>query len=156
MHDVTPSVVPSAVRIDIRICTINFQVSFFILLYLLIPVCSCRRQVATARVGILTVLRFRCRSCNFFWLTANNKCSKIACRFRASDFCALGRLQILSGLKTNFRCLRRSVVPHHRQCKCKKLSMRFANLRTKIFRAATPVTVLQCYSSKLCSMSVNN
>ena len=30
MHDVTPNVVPSAVRIDIRICTINFQVSFFI------------------------------------------------------------------------------------------------------------------------------
>ena len=116
IHDVTPSVVPS---------------------------CSCRRQVATARVGILTVLHFRCRSCSFFWLTANNKCSKIACRFRASDFCALGRLQILSGLKTNFRCLRRSVVPHHRQCKGKKLSLRFTNLRTKIFRAATPVTVLQ-------------
>ena len=99
--------------------------------------------MATARVGILTVLRFRCRSCNFFWLTANNKCSKIACRFRASDFCALGRLQILSGLKTNFRCLRRSVVPHHRQRKGKKLSLRFTNLRTKIFRAVTPVTVLQ-------------
>jgi hypothetical protein len=67
----------------------------------------------------------------------------VVCRFRASDFCALGRLQILSGLKTNFRCLRRSVVPHHRQCKGKKLSLRFTNLRTKIFRAATPVTVLQ-------------
>ena len=32
---------------------------------------------------------------------------------------------------------------HHRQCKGKKLSLRFMNLRTKIFRAATPVTVLQ-------------
>ena len=32
MHDVTPSVVPSAVRIEIRICTIIFHVSFFILL----------------------------------------------------------------------------------------------------------------------------
>ena len=30
MHDVTPNVVPSAVRIDIRICTINFHVSLFI------------------------------------------------------------------------------------------------------------------------------
>ena len=32
IHDVTPSVVPSAVRIEIRICTIIFHVSFFILL----------------------------------------------------------------------------------------------------------------------------
>ena len=31
IHDVTPSVVPSAVRIDISTCTINFQVSFFII-----------------------------------------------------------------------------------------------------------------------------
>ena len=32
IHDVTPSVVPSAVSIDTNICTINFQVSFFIIL----------------------------------------------------------------------------------------------------------------------------
>ena len=31
MQLVTPSVVPSAVRIEIRICTINFHVSFFII-----------------------------------------------------------------------------------------------------------------------------
>ena len=31
IHDVTPSVVPSAVRIDIRICTIIFHVSLFII-----------------------------------------------------------------------------------------------------------------------------
>ena len=67
----------------------------------------------------------------------------VVCRFWAPDFCALGRLQILSGLKTNFRCLRRSVVPHHRQCKGKKLSLRFTNLLTKNFRIVTLVTVLQ-------------
>jgi len=33
MHDVTPSVVPSAVRIEISTCTINFQVSFFIIIH---------------------------------------------------------------------------------------------------------------------------
>jgi len=31
IHDVTPSVVPSAVRIEISTCTINFHVSFFII-----------------------------------------------------------------------------------------------------------------------------
>ena len=67
----------------------------------------------------------------------------VVCRIWASDFCALGRLQILSGLKTNFRCLRRSVVPHHRQRKGKKLSLRFTNLRTKFFEL---LHLLQRYS----------
>ena len=34
MQLVTPSDVPSAVSIETKICTINFQVSFFITLYL--------------------------------------------------------------------------------------------------------------------------
>ena len=33
MHDVTPSDVPSAVRMLTKICTINFQVSFFIIFH---------------------------------------------------------------------------------------------------------------------------
>ena len=54
IHDVTPSVVPSAVSIDINICTINFHVSFFILLYLLVSgfeACGAAAVVATTVVA---------------------------------------------------------------------------------------------------------
>ena len=37
MHDVTPNVVPTAVRIDNRSCKINFQVSFFMMILMLRP-----------------------------------------------------------------------------------------------------------------------
>ena len=53
IHDVTPSVVPSAVRIEISTCTINFHVSFFILLYLLVSgfeACGATTVVATTVV----------------------------------------------------------------------------------------------------------
>ena len=60
MHDVTPNVVPSAVRIDIRICTISFHVSFFIILYLLVTrfeACGAAAVVASTVVQILAVQR---------------------------------------------------------------------------------------------------
>ena len=48
-------------------------------------------------------------------------------------FYALGRQKILPGLKANFRCRRRSVVPHHRQCKGNNLSLRFTNTSQEVF-----------------------
>ena len=44
------------------------------------------------------------------------------------DFYALGSEEIFSGLKDIFRCRRRSVVPLHRRCKGKNLSLRFTNV----------------------------
>ena len=46
----------------------------------------------------------------------------LVCRFRPLDVYALGREKILVHLKDNFRCLRRSVVHPHRQCKGTKNS----------------------------------
>jgi len=48
-------------------------------------------------------------------------------------FYALGSEEIFSGLKDIFRCRRRSVVPHHRRCKGKILSLRFTNCGSRIF-----------------------
>jgi hypothetical protein len=66
------------------------------------------------------------------------------------DFYALGSEEIFLGLKDIFRCRRRSVVPHHRQCKGNILSLRFTNFFPTFLHLGRSPPCVTCVMGQEC------